>query len=537
MVYSDSGNALTLTASASAALQTFYLWIEGTSGDQSSVIAYPMSTTATLMPWFSVTPEFTYFVLPQGGSFTNSFTVTDENGFNGMAWLEPPSAPGISLNIQQTDPVTGSGVVNYTASSTAMPTLWSSSGYAYVGSQPIGSQQAPIFNWILVTPTVPFTLGAPSGPLSLVPGGSTSASISITPQNGFSGSAELNATGLPSGLTANFDSNPTVGNSKLKVNADASVPPGSYYVNISATAEGQTLIRTITLQVNGVPTTTALSINPSGGTLDAGASYTLTATVSPGSGSTVPTGNVVFTIGSVTQSEALNSSGVATYNGTAPATAGSLTLSAAYQGATQGTTFTGSTSNTLDETVVIPSFAVSGTTVNVAPGATSANTSTITVTASEGFTGSVTLTAKITSSPTGAAYPPTLSFGSTNPVNITGSNAGTATLTIYTTAATTGSLAHPVGRGVPWYAAGGATLACILLFGIPARRRSWRSVLGMVALLFTLIGGVLACGGGGSGSGGGGGGNPGTTAGAYTVTVTGTSGTTTATGSVTLTVQ
>jgi hypothetical protein len=81
-------------------------------------------------------------------------------------------------------------------------------------------------------------------------------------------------------------------------------------------------------------------------------------------------------------------------------------------------------------------------------------------------------------------------------------------------------------------------LAGILLFGIPARRRSWRTMLGMLVFFVALSGGVLACGGGGSGSGGGGGtGNPGTTAGTYTVTVTGTSGTTTATGTVALTVQ
>jgi hypothetical protein len=131
-----------------------------------------------------------------------------------------------------------------------------------------------------------------------------------------------------------------------------------------------------------------------------------------------------------------------------------------------------------------------------------------------------------------------LSFGSTSPASITGTAAGTATLTISTTAATSAALVHPKRPGVPWYAAGGATLACILLFGIPARRRSWRTMVGMLALLVALSGGVLACGGGGSGGGGGGGtSNPGTTAGAYTVTVTGTSGTTTATGTVTLNVQ
>jgi hypothetical protein len=136
-----------------------------------------------------------------------------------------------------------------------------------------------------------------------------------------------------------------------------------------------------------------------------------------------------------------------------------------------------------------------------------------------------------------------LSFGSTTPVSISGTSAGIATLTISTTAATSGTLLYPKRHGVPWYAAGGATLTCFLLFGVPARRRRWQSMLGMVVLLVLVAGGAVACGGGGGGGGGGGsgggggGGNSGTTAGAYTITVTGTSGSTTASGIVTLTVQ
>lgn len=170
------------------------------------------------------------------------------------------------------------------------------------------------------------------------------------------------------------------------------------------------------------------------------------------------------------------------------------------------------------------------------PGATTGNNSTITVTPSGGFAGVVVLTAVVTSSPTGAVYPPTLSFGATNPLNIAGNSAGTATLTISTTAPTSSALVRPNRPGLPWYAAGGAALACLLLFGIPARRRSWRTMLGMLALLVTLAAGMGACGGSSSGNGGGGG-IAGTTAGTYTVTVTAASGTISATSAVSLTVQ
>jgi len=94
---------------------------------------------------------------------------------------------------------------------------------------------------------------------------------------------------------------------------------------------------------------------------------------------------------------------------------------------------------------------------------------------------------------------------------------------VYTTAASA-ALAYPKlpgrgnGRGL-FGAGGGAVLAFLVFLGIPARRRSWRSMLGLLVLM-TALGSLAACGGGGGG--GGGGGNPGTMAGTYTFTVTGT---------------
>jgi N-acetylneuraminic acid mutarotase len=184
-----------------------------------------------------------------------------------------------------------------------------------------------------------------------------------------------------------------------------------------------------------------------------------------------------------------------------------------------------------------PSFEISGTNVTVARGAMTGNTSLITVTPSGGLTGNVTLTATMTSSPSGALNSPKLSFGATTPVNITGTNAGIATLTISTTPATNADLkpVTPSGRGL--LAAGGAVFACVLIFGIPLRSRRWRALLGMAFLLFAFADGLIACGGSGGGQGGGGGGNSGTTPGNYTITVTGTSGALTETGTLTLTVN
>jgi hypothetical protein len=184
-----------------------------------------------------------------------------------------------------------------------------------------------------------------------------------------------------------------------------------------------------------------------------------------------------------------------------------------------------------------PSFTISGTAVTVQPGATSGNTSTITLTPVAGFTGSVTLTAALTSSPNGVVSPPLFSFEGSSPVSISGNSAATATLTVLTVESKSAcSLADNREQRIPWYAGGGAALACVVFLGMPARRRRWRAMLAMLAVLAVVVGGMTACGGGG-GTACTGLSTAGTTPGAYTVTVTGTSGSTTATGTVNLTVQ
>ena len=157
---------------------------------------------------------------------------------------------------------------------------------------------------------------------------------------------------------------------------------------------------------------------------------------------------------------------------------------------------------------------------------------------SGGFTGSVVLTAAITAGPASPNHPPTFNFGTTSPVNVTGSTAS-GTLTIYTTAPSSANLASPLSR-ISWYTTGGGSLACLLLLGIPARRRDWRKAIKLVGLLILLAGGVSACGGSSGKNSGTTTGeiiDPGTSAGNYTVTITGTSGKTTAAASIILTVQ
>ena len=286
-------------------------------------------------------------------------------------------------------------------------------------------------------------------------------------------------------------------------------------------------------------TTPTVMVTPSSSSITTAQPLTV-AVVVAGSGTSapVPTGMVTLSGGGITaQTMTLGSSGGASFTIAAGSLAvGTDTLTVSYSG-DSNYTVAGKTSTITVTTPPPPPtemFTITGTAVSVAAGATAGNNSVITVTATPSCSCSVILTASVTSSPAGATsgpggaqIQPVLSFGSTSPVSLLSSNTGTATLTIYTVPPGS-SIQASVNEKTPWLPMGGAALACMLLVGIPGRRRTWQRMLGMVLLLVALSAGVLGCTAPLSG---------GTAPGTYTITVTGVSGATTDTGTITLNVQ
>jgi hypothetical protein len=277
-----------------------------------------------------------------------------------------------------------------------------------------------------------------------------------------------------------------------------------------------------------VPSPTAIAVNQP---------LQITAAVSNPSGIPAATGTMTLTTPGYASPVTTLVSGSVIF--TIPANSlpqGADTFTAAYS----GDLYYGNGSGSVTVTVAAPtqpSVSLKGTNVTVTAGATTGNTSTITVTPSLGFTGAVALTYALINSPANAVNPPTFSFGSTSPVAITGTAAGTGILTVSTSASTGPTCASALQRPprAPWYATAGAALACLVLFGIPGRRGRGRRIVGLILLFIALTGGVMACGGGMASCP-----NvvsPGTTAGNYTVTVTGTSGAITASSTVTITVN
>jgi len=185
-----------------------------------------------------------------------------------------------------------------------------------------------------------------------------------------------------------------------------------------------------------------------------------------------------------------------------------------------------------------PDFTISGTPVSIVAGATTANTSTITVTPVGGFTGSLTLTAALTSSPSGASMAPTFSFSSPNPLTVSGNTTSTVSVATIANSSNACVSSYMLPSKDFLYTGSGVTLACFMLFIFPRHGRTWRAILGLVLSFVTLSTGLIACSSGNVGKAA----CPpvaasGTTPGTYIITITGTSGSMTRTGTITVTVQ
>lgn len=273
--------------------------------------------------------------------------------------------------------------------------------------------------------------------------------------------------------------------------------------------------------------TAAASVSVSlGGVTSVKSNQTLSVAVTVSGSSGTPTGDVTLTATNTNgySFAQILSGGATTF--TIPVytftSGGTVTLTAIYSG--DDTYASNSGTQTVAVTYVPPPTYSLTTPTNPAavnPGASA--TATISgATSTSGYAGTVTFTSctQTSSSVTNPNAPPSCSVSGT--ITYTAGNpSGTATATVTTTPGVA-KLAYPkVGNGKGWMGAGGgAVLALLVFFGIPARRRSWRAMLGMVVLLVTL-GSLAACGGGGSSGGGGGVNISGTSKGTYTFTVSG----------------
>jgi len=107
-----------------------------------------------------------------------------------------------------------------------------------------------------------FTLSANPNGVTITQGSSGTSTITITPQNGFSGSVTLSASGLPNGVTAGFNPNPATTTSTLTLTASATAATGTVTVTIGGVSGTLSNSTTLSLTVNSSNSGPTVTVSP-----------------------------------------------------------------------------------------------------------------------------------------------------------------------------------------------------------------------------------------------------------------------------------
>jgi subtilase family serine protease len=237
-----STSLLTLSATGIQAIGTFTVTVTGTSGSLSSKATITLTVNAAGDYNLSASPSSLSVALGTKG--TSVITVNPLNGFNSSVSISASGLPGGITAAFNPSSTTASSTLTLTASSTAAlgivtVTITGTSG---------GLSHATTIS-LRVTPPPNFSLSASPNSLSLARGAKSTTTISVNPQNGFTGGVSLAASGLPRGVTASFNPSGT-GTSTLSLSATSTASTGTFSVQVRGTSGSLTHTTTISLTVH-----------------------------------------------------------------------------------------------------------------------------------------------------------------------------------------------------------------------------------------------------------------------------------------------
>ncbi|MBB5062877.1 FG-GAP-like repeat-containing protein [Granulicella mallensis] len=368
-------STLTLNVAASAPVGTSTVTVTGTSGSQTVTSTFQLSVNA---PTFTISTSIGSLSLNEGASGTGNVYVYPQYGFTDNVNLAVSGLPSGVTATFSPNPTTGMSILTLTASNNATP------GAATVTITGTSGSLSQTTSFVLMVNSPDFTLSAAPSEVILSPGGSEKSTMTITSQNGFSGSVSYTASGLPSGVTASFSPNPSSGASTLTLTAADTATPVSGTVTITGTSGSLMSMVALPVRVRAAQTASATNLSLTSAssavtTVASGTLVTATASVTAGSAS-LTTGQVNFCDATATSCDATHLIGTAqlTQAGTAVLQfipgAGSHSYKAVFAGT---------------NTNAISTSAASSLSVTAAH-------STTTTIAQSGSTGNYTLTATVT---------------------------------------------------------------------------------------------------------------------------------------------
>jgi hypothetical protein len=472
-------SVITFTASGTATGGATTVTVTGTSGTMTATTAITVDvTTSACNIGYAITNQW------QGG-FGATITINNTGTTALTSWtLAWPFANGQTITSAWNGTVTQSGA-NVTATSLSndgnIPAGGSNSEFGFNGTWNNITNSTPTS--ILLnntscsingsTTSSGFTLAPSASTLSVTQGGSGTNTIAVTDLGSFTGSVTLAASGLPSGVTATFATNPTTGSSVVTFTASSTATAGTSSVIIAGTSGTLTASTAIALTVTTKVTPSfTLAASPTSLSVTQGSTATDTITVTDVGGFT----------GSVTLAASGLPSGVTAAFGANPATGTSvLTLTASSTATTGGpvaVTITGTSGSTTASTTISLtvntkptsgfSLSPSASTLSVKQGAS--GTDTIAVTDVGGFTGSVSFTATGLPSGVTASFSPASSTSS-SVLTLTASSTATTGAFMVTITGTSGSTTASTAVTLSVGSSGGGS-ACTVDYTISPQNSS-----------------------------------------------------------------
>ena len=316
--------------------------------------------------WAPVAVPAVNFVLSQSAAAgtallgkTVTFTVaaTESGSAKNVVALTAKTPAGVTASISSASIVPGTAAtVTLTVGSTATAGAQS---VAITGSDSSGTQTLT-FTLTVTAPTPPaLTVTAASSSVSVAAGKTVTDLLTLAGNAAYSGPVSLSVSGLPTGVTAAWTSNPVTlaaeaGTSTLTLLAASSAKVGSATITITASGDEVTATKQITLQVTQAPGL-ALSLSASALTMTHSGTGSFTVSVTELGGLDVPTtltlsglpAWVTPALTNVSAGAAGSESGLITLTGSAKAAVSTSTLKIGLSGVSNGVTYSATQTLTL----------------------------------------------------------------------------------------------------------------------------------------------------------------------------------------------
>src|SRR6266478_4750911 len=234
---------LTLSASGTAATGTFTVTVTGSSGTLSSKATITLTVNPAGDYALSASPSS--LNIAQGAKGTSAISINPLNGFNGTVSLSASGLPiGVTAAFNPGSTTSASTLTLTAGSAAALGTFT----ITVTGASGALSHSTTVS--LTVVPPPNFALTASPNSLSLARGGKITSSIMVTSQNGFTGSVNLSASGLPRGVTASFNPGSATSTSTLTLSAKNNAATGTFSIRINGISGSLTRTATISLNVH-----------------------------------------------------------------------------------------------------------------------------------------------------------------------------------------------------------------------------------------------------------------------------------------------